>query len=65
MTPLYLGWDSTKNYIDTGELTGLVAARSSSDARADGDIFSLSQACGGGGELIDEDEGEEGARREI
>ena len=64
-TPLYSGWDSTKNDLDTGELTGLVTARSSSDARVEGDIFSLSQACGGGGELIDEDEGGEGARREI
>ena len=61
-TPLYPGWDSTKNYLDTGELTDLLTARSSSDARVEGDIFS---ACGDGGELIDDYEGGEGARREI
>ena len=45
-TSLYPGWDSTKNYLDTGELICLVTARSSSDARKELETCSLSQARG-------------------
>lgn len=64
--PLYPGWDSTNHYLDTGELTGLVKARNPSDARAELETLSLSQACGdgGGGELVNEDDDGEGRRRE-
>ena len=30
--PVYAGWESTKNFVDTGELTGLVTARAPAEA---------------------------------
>ncbi|CAM9208366.1 unnamed protein product [Ectocarpus sp. 13 AM-2016] len=64
VTPLYPGRDSTKNYLDTGELSGLVTASTSGDSGMEMETLSLSEACGGG-ELPDEDEDGEGARRKI
>eukprot|EP00903_Cladosiphon_okamuranus_P009546 g9090.t2 len=70
-SPLYPGWDSTSLYLDTGELTGLVTARTPSGAVAELEALSLSQACGGGGggggwgELVGEDESGEGGRKQV
>lgn len=66
-SPLYPGWDSTNHYLDTGELTGLVTARTPSDAVVELEALSLSQACGGGGGggLLGEDESGEGGRGQM
>lgn len=60
-TPLYPGWDSTKDYLDTGELTGLVTAQNSS---AELETFSLSEACRGGDDHAGETDDEDGPRRQ-
>lgn len=60
-TPLYPEWDSTKNYLDTGELTGLVTARNPSTELEE---FSLSEACGGGDDHAGDTDDEDGPQRQ-
>lgn len=58
-TPLYPEWDSTKNYLDTGELTGLVTARDPVEARTELETHSLSEACGGSDDGVGADDDED------
>lgn len=53
--PLYAGWESTKNFRDTGELTGLVTSRNPEQARKE--LDELSEVCPRLGEDTSEDEG--------
>ena len=59
-TPLYPSFDSSNHYLDTGELSGLVTARNPSTEL---ETFSISEACGGGHDHADVDDGEDGPRR--
>ena len=62
-TSLYPGWDSSKNYIDNGELTAQIEGQHGVPATLAWS-WRHSRWCGvEGRELIDEDEGGEGARR--